>query len=141
MKGICGRTFTGSLESANLQSCLENRLQTHLASNGSIEYKLIWRKVATPLGRPLSQRLALERPMTESVFGGWGTPLARDWKDCGPSIAELPPRGILGRMAYLSSTAPTENGDALNPEFVRWLMGFPEEWTKSLPTVTRLSRK
>lgn len=44
-------------------------------------------------------------------------------------------------QAQLTSPASTEKRGALNPEFCRWLMGFPEGWGKSKPTATRLSRK
>lgn len=40
-----------------------------------------------------------------------------------------------------SDTGKTGPRGALNPEFCRWLMGFPAEWAKSAVTVTRSSRR
>ena len=39
------------------------------------------------------------------------------------------------------SSASTTGKGGLNPEFVRWLMGFPEGWSSYAPTATRSSRK
>jgi len=40
-----------------------------------------------------------------------------------------------------TSTASTVSHGALNPEFPRWLMGFPDGWSSYAPTATRSSRK
>tara|TARA_Y100000310_G_scaffold53728_1_gene49292 strand:- start:417 stop:1181 length:765 start_codon:yes stop_codon:yes gene_type:complete len=39
------------------------------------------------------------------------------------------------------SPASTAKSGVLNPEFVRWLMGFPEEWGNYAPTAMPSSRK
>jgi len=56
--------------------------------------------------------------------GMWPTPTARDWKDNGKSPAEL---------ARNSVTLATHAGGQLNPTWVEWLMGWPEEWTDLKP--------
>ena len=50
----------------------------------------------------------------------WPTPTARDYKDNGRSPAEL---------ARNSKTLATHAGGSLNPQWVEWLMGYPEGWT------------
>lgn len=81
----------------------------------------------------------------------WVTPSTRDWKDTpGMSLTgpdgrnrtdQLPrPVGAIG-MTTNGSSATTAKRGALNPEFVFWLMGFPDEWVRLRPAVTPSSRK
>ena len=52
----------------------------------------------------------------------WLTPTRRDHKD-GTNVAGVDENALLGRQVK-----PSKGGGALNPEFVCWLMGFPEGW-------------
>lgn len=96
-----------------------------------------WRNKKT--GRILQTNLATDAKM---LTAGWGTPTAGDAKSRirfgGGNLAN---EGLLSGIYPKHGPASTEKRGALNPEFCRWLMGFPEEWGKSKPTATPSSRK
>jgi hypothetical protein len=79
----------------------------------------------------------------------FATPTARDHKSClasqGSHDRNSRPLSeqvgaVLGMIAN-GSQERTEKPGALNPEFVSWLMGFPDEWVNCAPSATRSSRK
>ena len=58
----------------------------------------------------------------------WPTPTARDHKDgTAASCANVPVNSLLGREVH-QNPQPGQSG-SLNPQWVEWLMGFPEGWT------------
>ena len=67
----------------------------------------------------------------------WPTPSARDWKDTpGMSPTSTNPDGShrdrtdqLPRKVYANEPNGTTKGGSLNPTWVEWLMGYPDEWT------------
>jgi hypothetical protein len=94
----------------------------------------------------------------------WPTPTARDHKD-GQFNPNVPINGLLGRAVWRTPTArdhkgasgvayklergsavglndqvKSENGGALNPAWVEWLMGFPPGWTDIGPQSRKASR-
>ncbi len=83
-----------------------------------------------------------------AMLAGWPTPNAPRAHDSDASAYRWNPNKkqddpvnlMLGRTATLSSV-PMEGRAALAPEFSRWLMGYPEEWDASVPTVTPSSRR
>ena len=96
--------------------------------NVAAVYSVRW---PTPKGSPSGPDFAR---MNRKGSGGddlatavarWPTPTSRDWKDgSAKSCANVPENGLLGRVA----TRGTETG-SLNPQWVEWLMGYPEGWT------------
>jgi hypothetical protein len=75
-----------------------------------------------------------------AVYALWATPTSRDHKD-GGYCSNVPVNALLGRQVWNGSSAPTEKLGGLNPEFVCWLMGYPEEWDACGVTATPSSRK
>lgn len=63
------------------------------------------------------------------------TPTARDYRHQNAVPSSQPGRGTQGEQL------PNFIGGPLNPTWVEWLMGFPDEWTASEHWVTRSSRK
>ena len=72
----------------------------------------------------------------------WATPTARDWKDGADPSDKTPTNALLGRQAprVTGAASPNTSGLRLNPNFVEWLMGFPEGWTVCEPSATLSSR-
>lgn len=71
-KDTCGRFSQNSLESASLQSSLENRLKQQLSTVGSILFKMTWKDMATPAHRRycLLRALVPRRSDTDCIGGG-----------------------------------------------------------------------
>lgn len=106
-------------------------------NNASNSQEVIQRRIAD--GR------ATVPEMVQGMLSSWGTPTSRDWKDGDCSHLGLPVKGLVSRQVLgttsSGSSAPTESGGRLNPDFVRWLMGYPVGWGSSAPTATRSSRR
>lgn len=71
----------GSSESAALQRSLANRLAASLDLNGSMEFSLTWKDVATPAGRRICRLAARARRTSDSDCSGRPTCAARNWRD------------------------------------------------------------
>jgi hypothetical protein len=83
ISGTCGLNSIGLLESANLQSSLENRLQARLDVNGSPEYALTWKRWDMPSGPPICALRASTRRISGKDCTGWPTPRTSDMNGAG----------------------------------------------------------
>jgi len=91
--------------------------------------------------------------LKEYDFAGWAAPARRDYR--APNRKSYKERGggkkgeqLPNQVLHLaigtpstSSSAPMGKPGALSPEFSRWLMGFPTDWSSYAPMATRSSRK
>lgn len=81
------------------------------------------------------------------------TPTARDWKDgSAKACANVTTNGLLGRVVHMLPTPTANRWDglqshgvnvvegSLNPDWVEWLMGYPEGWT-DISTASQTSRE
>ena len=79
-KGIFGQSGFHSSKHEDLSFALASKLRPLTDSLGSTLFNLTWMTRVTPAGRSISALRASE-PLTEgSVFIGWPTAQARDWK-------------------------------------------------------------
>ena len=77
---------------------------------------------------------------TFGTVAGWATPTATERSGQGErniSLMQQARRGLTPSGSPASMAKP----GALNPAFVRWLMGFPAEWDACAPTAMPSSRK
>ena len=87
---------------------------------------LTWKDLATP-GKRLLFRLVPSMPRTDEIgFGLWRTPDA-NMGERGPKSQEMYEECLkTGKHAI---TLNDQVNGPLNPTWVEWLMGYPENWT------------
>jgi len=144
-KGIYGPCFNGLLQNASPESSLVNKLRLLMPCGGSTLYLTTWKLRTTPAKRSIWQLRALARNTLDSVCSGWPTPKFSDTKGgvirralrsevrnraVNLTDAVLMVKGLQSPFGYLVQTAVAA---ALNPEFSRYLMGFPIEWDQCSP--------
>jgi len=89
-------------------------------------------------GKPVRQ--SAQRLRNQAMLAGSATPNTMDILPGGKNLDSRKTKGgcvnlkdqTLGATGWPSPT-PTASTGALNPEFSRWLMGFPEAWAKAIP--------
>jgi len=129
-----GPLFGGLSPSVDLQLSLANRLRDLLAGDGSLEYVLTWKAWDIGSPPPICALRASEPLTVGSGYSGWLTP---KMPSGGPSLRVSPGGGLrkledhaalAAGASMTASCAEMVRLGALNPELVRWLMGFPKEW-------------
>ena len=80
-RGTCGRSSSGSSQSADLGLFLASRLRRRLPTDGGTLWQRRWRRKATPAGRWLWEHTASARPTSGSGSTGWPTPRAGEFPE------------------------------------------------------------
>lgn len=112
-----------SLNSADLQSCLANKLQQQLENTGSMIYSLSWKDKATPAGRPYCQRAASVPRTKETDFSSvpltnWQTPTV-----CSigaRSTQSMQKRTEVRKKTGRNSTAPGNLAEQISLYLTAW---------------------
>ena len=154
--GTYGQRGIGSFNSDGPLSFLANKSQTQLNTDGSTQYKVIWQELTTPSGLRLWSQQVKAPPIFEAACTLWPTPTARDWisesatdkfnakrwaSKAGKPLAAI--ARLMDPNGKMRNGFPVLTGKSalLNPEFCRWLMGYPREWGLSGATAMQLCRK
>ena len=127
--GTCGLLFAPSSKSCSLQSALESRLRANLGGLGCVLYGLTSRNWDMPAGAPIFRQQASARHISVNatsglVLGGWGSPMASDFKriaplTCAQKRADVAAgRGGVGAERLIGDTSETggEEGAGVSVE-------------------------
>ncbi len=127
--GLPGITLSGM---SALSASLASKLTTVL--HGSTERHLTWKVRALPSGRSIFRLVPSMRRTSVCEPILWPTPTVQDAENkAGPSqwSSNTWPLNVQAVAHSLETTERPENLEefgALNPQFVCWLMGLPQEW-------------
>lgn len=110
-----GQTFD-DLVSRLSSDCLRRKRSVRRI-NASASSSSRWPTARAAQGGPDRVRRDTGRPNStlETAVAMWGTPTARDWKDGGADLTNVPENGLLGRMAANWSTPRATDGEKGGP--------------------------
>lgn len=114
-RATSGLRFGNSSPSAALTSSLVSRLRERLDCDGSLEYKLTWRKIRTDWGLRSYALRASARPISGNGCSGWPTQCGQDGPKGGPNqgVDRLP--GAAALAGWGTPRANDGTGDATPP--------------------------
>jgi len=96
---------------------------------------LTWKRKVTKFRRSLFQ-LAASTPRTDANASQlWPTPQLNGLACGRKTLNRMVKRGLITEEFYRQVTAG--NGGKINPEFLEWLMGYEQQFTKLIPTPTQ----
>ncbi|SRR5579883_1392712 len=137
----CGLRGFLSSPSADLQSYLESRLRQQFPLDGSTLCSLSWKAKATPAGRPYCQLVASTRNTSDKGYGLLPTMTARDSRTLKGSQPPKRAKKSGSVLAWTIAKMLNVFVGRLNPQWVAWFMGYPQQWISCAPSETPSSRK
>jgi hypothetical protein len=129
-----GWKWPGSLAKYDQNLCMWKTRQTSLFTE-LIEFSGIWPRWGLMLDGELLEQMPLVQTTKEKESGLWLTPRATDTGKGEKSETFVKRMGDRGEHCFQS--LPAQIGAALHPEWVEWLMGWPNNWT-SLKSMCKL---
>jgi hypothetical protein len=139
IRATYGPLFGGSSPSADLQSCLENRLRARLDVDGSPEYVLTWKRWDMASGVPICALRASARRTSGKGCGGWPTLCAVDSRSLKGGRDRPNRTGGVGLCQAMLNRGHTDG--YLNPTWAGWFMGYDQAHTLCGVTAMQSYRK
>jgi hypothetical protein len=136
----CGLKCSDLCESSRLLGLLEKTLKATLPSD-SMKSLMTWRERVTPRGRSYFQLVPSVRRIRESGFLLWPTPVAQPANGTPEMFLERKRKAIakgskMGlcltdlQLVVVAKERGMKGRGKLNPRWLGWLMGYPDNWTE-----------
>lgn len=149
----CGPSGESLSNSNALQRSLESRLRERMGSDGCPAFVLTWKITPMPLGSPICALLASENGIDAKDCIGLPSPITKydgrsmsAWRIAKARAKERHEQGLYGKgtgapgmidlQRRLRLLLGCEDGK-VTPAFAAWMMGYPETWLSTAPSVTQ----
>ena len=147
MSDISGLKCSDLCESSRLLGLLEKTLKATLPSD-SMKSLMTWRERATPQGRLYFQLVPSVRRIRESGSLLWPTPVAQPANGTPEMFLERKRKAVakgskMGicltdlQLVVVAKERGMQGRGKLNPRWLGWLMGYPDNWTECECSATR----